>query len=89
LKRRDGRLSVEFRTGQNIIQDPAQKLYIRFAQSECHARLSGRGWIQGLAREIRFDSTKFDRVNGKQNYMKDQHGVDVSAQAIENEKHVA
>ena len=41
------------------------------------------------AREIRFDSAEFDRVNGKQNHMKHQHGVNVSAQAIENEKNVA
>jgi hypothetical protein len=39
--------------------------------------------------EIRLDSVKFDQVDRKQNNMKNKHGVDVGAQAIENEEDVA
>jgi hypothetical protein len=39
--------------------------------------------------EIRLDSVKFDQGDRKQNNMKNKHGVDVGAQAVENEEDVA
>jgi hypothetical protein len=39
--------------------------------------------------EIRLDSVKFDQVDRKQNNVKNKHGVDVGAQAVENEEDVA